>query len=1091
MTSGTSYSTHAVEDEEFALNSDGFNLKEGWTNEDTDEETFALLSPEVYDGTWKTAKGATFTWDGGSASFNGSDPIKIPVDKLGSVKFQAPPNASGSFQIKVEALTVDTDPDTGSTVEAISGEAWLTNLVVKPVADKVTLGISQAQGDEDTQIPLDVRPTSNDADESFTVTISEIPAGARIFYDGAEKTVSGGSVEIENYEAGKLQIEPPLNSSDDFTLKISAMAVDEVTLADGNTVVTSDPVTPTELDLAVKVKGVADVADITIHTSGSSVTEEATDNADGKISLQGAFSVSLTDDDNSETASLVITGLGDDFSLEGGSFLGGTGSGRQWLVSPDDVNNGNVSVVADKNFNGKINFMVNAVTTEGDGNAKENADSEPVTLTVTPSPEADMHNGVDGKEDTSVKLDFGVEYHNGDVDEYISSVWVNKNDADAKGITFSGGGVTEETIDGVPYYKVNELDNLSAKGPANEDGDITFGVKYEVTDPGNNDVADGTVIKDATYTLHLDPVTDETATALGDNFTNTDSKATFNENTNTVTATGETEFSFDVTVTQQADSNATGGTADTDGSEKLQYFIVDGVPAGLSIEGGSYMGHNPGGGADDFTGRWMVPAEDTDFDNASVTKTLNFTLDNSAGAFNENTTYDLTITAYSKDGTALTQETSSADWHLATEVTGSGTPYNPATVAVAARDFTAIEDTAFRLDDMLNFTMNDAATNPDPHPKFSIVLSGLPEGTEVEGMTRDGDVWTASGTGGQSELASLANSITITPPENWNGNVNNVGNGNFHLDVKVTAYTDGGETNVAELENAAPTAFTPRTDEIGMTINANGANEGSDVEITIDLANAADGKNANVVDGKLYLQIEEPAQGTGGILHYGGSEITATNVTGVAGITDGAYFVVEGLGVSGAGGAGSVSLSYSPETHASGDITIRASVVSRETGAANIQTSTVNKTVTISPINSGYNVQGITAQGDEDTRVQLQITGDGLVDQDGSESIIAAKLTGVPDGYLVFVGSDESSASAASNVGSETWSIPLNSNELPAYIAVQAPENESGEATVTLSVFSGEQGQTLTETTQDLRVTMSPSTSIRPWWIPMVLKPPR
>ncbi|PIE75030.1 MAG: hypothetical protein CSA18_02685 [Deltaproteobacteria bacterium] len=118
-------------------------------------------------------------------------------------------------------------------------------------------------------------------------------------------------------------------------------------------------------------------------------------------------------------------------------------------------------------------------------------------------------------------------------------------------------------------------------------------------------------------------------------------------------------------------------------------------------------------------------------------------------------------------------------------------------------------------------------------------------------------------------------------------------------------------------------------------------------------------------------------------------------------------------------------------------------------------------------------MQNITATGDEDTKVQLQITGNGLVDDDGSESIISAKLTGVPEGYLVFVG-DDASAPMAGHIGNGTWSIPLNNNELPAYIAVLAPDNESGTHTVNLKIYSGEEGETPTETTQAFTLTVNP-----------------
>ncbi len=258
----------------------------------------------------------------------------------------------------------------------------------------------------------------------------------------------------------------------------------------------------------------------------------------------------------------MVTGLSDDFSLEGGSFLGGTGAGRQWLVSPADLNAGNVSVVADKNFNGKIDLTVKAVTTENDGTANPNAASETLTLTVTPSPEADMHDGKDGQEDTPVQLDFGVKHHDGDTDEYISSVWIDKASADTAGVTFTEGSGGPALTEDNGWYKIDQADlnNIYAKGPANEDGDITFNVQYKVTDPGKNGVADQTITKNATYTLHLDPITDDTATAL-DNFV-TDAHSSVSGNT--VTATGETTFSFDVTVTQQNDTNATGNTPDTE-----------------------------------------------------------------------------------------------------------------------------------------------------------------------------------------------------------------------------------------------------------------------------------------------------------------------------------------------------------------------------------------------------------------------------------------------------------------------------------------------------------------------------------------------
>ena len=91
--------------------------------------------------------------------------------------------------------------------------------------------------------------------------------------------------------------------------------------------------------------------------------------------------------------------------------------------------------------------------------------------------------------------------------------------------------------------------------------------------------------------------------------------------------------------------------------------------------------------------------------------------------------------------------------------------------------------------------------------------------------------------------------------------------------------------------------------------------------------------------------------------------------------------------------------------------------------------------------------------------VQLQISGTGLADTDGSEQVLAAKLENVPTDYQVFVGANAGSNSLAQNVGGGTWAIPLTATgQLPAYIAVKAPENVSGTTNVTLTVYSGEAG---------------------------------
>src|SRR5690606_7748182 len=88
----------------------------------------------------------------------------VPMEYLDTVEFQPPADVAGEFKIQVQAYTVDADHEgrfDDST--AVSGEAWLTGIVINPVADGVqSLGLDPAYGREDNEIALSIRPSSKD-----------------------------------------------------------------------------------------------------------------------------------------------------------------------------------------------------------------------------------------------------------------------------------------------------------------------------------------------------------------------------------------------------------------------------------------------------------------------------------------------------------------------------------------------------------------------------------------------------------------------------------------------------------------------------------------------------------------------------------------------------------------------------------------------------------------------------------------------------------------------------------------------------------------------------------------------------------------
>ena len=148
---------------------------------------------------------------------------------------------------------------------------------------------------------------SSDPSETFNITISDIPAGAKIIYGGVEQTITNGSVTISNFSTSTpLTITPPFNSNVNFTLSVTATATD------GS--VTSASSSP--LSIPVTVYGVADTPTITLkdydsNQSGvqSYTTTEA--NLDGtaqhKVSLSNLIEnvSSIDNTDGSEALPFV------------------------------------------------------------------------------------------------------------------------------------------------------------------------------------------------------------------------------------------------------------------------------------------------------------------------------------------------------------------------------------------------------------------------------------------------------------------------------------------------------------------------------------------------------------------------------------------------------------------------------------------------------------------------------------------------------------------------------------------------------------------------------------------------------------------
>jgi large repetitive protein len=1083
------------EDEWFALHEDaaaGFNLAPHWSNEDNDgsEKTFAMLTPVVTlappgDG---SPMGSAFRYFDGTdwvvQTFNGTA-VLVPMEYLNTLEFRGAPYQAAVYDITVQARTVDTDPETGVESVATSGTATLGVIFLEPVANDITIAVtSPAQGLEDTNIPLSIRPRSDDPSEIFTVTIKGVPADAILNYKGNPLVPDGdGDYIISQFDqSATLNVRPPLHSNTDFVLTVEAYSVDAF---NG---VSSVSATET-ITLNVDVRGVADPAIITI--AEPDYLESDLDSNGNLVSLTDVYTtLERTDTDGSELLTVRITGLPAGFTLVGGgTFIGGAGAGRTWIIREAEF--ANISIHTPSNFSGTVNFTGRAVTTENDGNAWTGALNN-LKFTVTPAPEAEIVLSSTVDEDTVGRINFNVAHRNGDTNESVSEVWISAADvADliADGVSLYFGNGTSVTLAdaaanaGVPsvvldagWYKLTgaAFNNIYAKGAYNETGTYKFVIRYQITDPSTDGTLPAqTAWSDDTYELIIAAVTDP-FTIVVSNITVADpAAATVDVGDAEVTATANTTVFVEVTLSKNPDSEAN-NERDYDGSENLLYYIIDNVPHGVTVKDAIFIGETS---TNSNTGQWRLDLPNTPL-NGPIVQTLEFHLAGTAAQLQDLNDF-LRITAYTQDtGPTGPAETLSSftGWLLVTpeDALGfTGGAELPAVILPSEQnpDYESDEEVLIQLNELIDASIDTTGTSET----FAVTIDNLPPGATVTGMTQitlaGETLWSASGSGGNAALQALLASIRVRPPANFNSN-----HGPFVFDVTLTTYANSGQQNVEIIPVSHD--IDPISDPVDIGINMlDDSPEGADVDISIAVNNGPDGAFANLVDGILYVTVNDAGMNAPGVLlDNTGTPLVQTAVDGVAGIPDGNYYVFNGVDLG-----DTVSLVYRPNGTASGAVSVSARIQSQEDNAPNTVTALQSDTVDINPVNSGYHLDVADSTGAEDTLIQLDVQSASLIDNDGSESVVSVLLRNLPNGFLVFTGANSGSATLANNVGDDgsglgnnIWSIPTPDGQLPAFIGIRPPQHWSGSLSgLELAVLTAEQDQDTVETVADFDLSVT------------------
>ena len=1063
------------------------------------------------------------------------------------------PQYSGTVNATITLSVHDTDNDSNVTPDILTKTVYL-DINVNPVADAVTLQVAQAKGFEDAGrttgntandasaavidapqngIALTINPTTADTDgsETFTVTIAGIPDGGTLYYEDATNgtvtidetgviTGANANISVVN-DAGSawhvviadfdktapLTFIPPHNSDDNYLFDVSAYSVDGVS---------NTSVSPASLQIAVDVKGVADIpvndvlASTTIiddnsvnHNFTITAVEDTNSNlVDLKTIFANPAGLDSYDADSSEVLTMKVTGVDSGFDITGtgATLVTGTGESRVWFVDVTDLKAGHISLIRPSDFAGEMDFDVQFVTTEREGDSATHPVKN-VTFMVTPAVDTpSMTVNETQNEDESKALTFG--FSDTDTDgasagiETLTTFSINVDGLEAAGVTLTSNGVDLTT--GKSGYQSVALDanNIpdviaTLNEDSNLDGSYGFKISYTYTDTAvdansNSYVDDSGSVVDLDYTVAVTSITDDITLTMN---TTTGASNSVDAGGN-VTVSGNGVFTKALHVVG-VDSDGR-GHLDQDGSEQFTRVRVDGVPEGITVGGadGVYAGDTDAG---NYSGVWYVDIQDIALA-GTASYDLTFDVDGIFSAADLGI-YNITVTAFNEDSNNGVEQNDSNTFNLTVDTTFTGTHGAPSAITAFYQDIdndethdhayivtsssdTTItddnaysgsvlrEDTQFNLSDVIHAEVDTAGSSTDT---FSITLKNVPVGVEIVGMTYNaaGDFYTLSGHGDTQSVVTALQSILVTPAANMNSDATDISGTDLAFDIELTTYTTGGTSNTA-LINFSGTVL-PITDSMDMTVTNNDGTTLEDVDQTfsITLDNSADGAKTTIVDGKLYIQVNESytdsndgSDGTAGVLKDSTGATITTTETDPAGLVAGTYYVVSGVSYE-----DTLDFIYTPAEDRNGSVNVDFFVknIEGETWSPYNTTeivSTQTVTIDVTPVTDGYLLTSTANRvGNEDTLIALDVT---VSNTDSSEILTSISLDGVPDGFLIYYGADALSATLAQNIGdngttdiamtygnvtaevANLWNIPLSGAAVPAYIAIKPPENWSG-----------------------------------------------
>ena len=274
----------------------------------------------------------------------------MTADQLEGLTITPPLDSNDDFTLGVTATSTDGTVTTADVAVDVTA-----------VGDAVDLETSAASGAEDTAIALDIAASMPDGtgETISSIVISGVPDGATL---SAGTDNGDGTYTVTADQLEGLTITPPLDSSEDFTLGVTATSTDG---------------TVTTADVAVDVTAVGDAVDL--ETSAASGAE------DTAIALD--IAASMPDGTGETISSIVISGVPDGATLSAGT---DNGDGT-YTVTADQLEGLTITPPLDSNDD--FTLGVTATSTDGtvttaDVAVDVTAVGDAVDLETSPRPRA-------------------------------------------------------------------------------------------------------------------------------------------------------------------------------------------------------------------------------------------------------------------------------------------------------------------------------------------------------------------------------------------------------------------------------------------------------------------------------------------------------------------------------------------------------------------------------------------------------------------------------------------------------------------------------------------------------------------------------